>query len=224
MRFRSVVGDESGMSLIEVMISMLLLSIVIVSVDASVTVVQEHEVQVNDQTQALDNLQMAQQAISRDIHAATTPWTTPAVPTSAPGSPVTATTLSFTAALGSATTQPVVNISLNTTTHVLTVTCTGVGCSKTAGAATVVTQAQVSNIDSSSLFTLTTQEVSTTVGSVSTNAFFYTAVSSKLVLDTPKVGAHRVFQTTLTNPNMVTNNIEYDCQDALNNTGASGSC
>jgi len=212
--------DESGVSLVELMVAFLLFAIVVVSVDASITVVQTHQVQVSDQTQALDTLQTAQQAITRDIHAAVT-WTTPAVPTSPPGS-VTAQTLAFTAQLGTGT--PSISIALNTSTHILTVTCTGVGCSKVSGASTTVTQAQVSNIDSSSLFTFTTKEVSTTVSSVTTNSFFYTQVASTLVLDTPKVGAQHVTKTTLSNPTIVVNNVEYSCQDALSNAGASGSC
>jgi hypothetical protein len=45
-----------------------------------------------------------------------------------------------------------------------------------------------------------------------------------LVLDTPKVGAPKVIQTTLADPNIVMNNIEYACQTALAASGASGSC
>jgi len=210
------------MTLVEVLISALLFSIVIVTVDASVTVVQSHQVQVSDRTQALDYIQTAQQAITHDIHAATTTWTTPPVPTSMPGSPLTGTTLAFAASLGGAT--PSINISLNTSTHVLTVTCTGVGCSPSAGAGTVVTQAQIANVDSSSLFTLTTKEVSITANSVTTNAFFFTTVSSSVIVDTPKVGAHNAYQTTLADPNIVANNVEFACQSALGSTGASGSC
>jgi Tfp pilus assembly protein PilV len=211
--------DESGISLVEVLISMMLFAIVVVTVDASVTVVQSHQVQVSDRTQALDYLQDAQQAITRDLHAAQT-WTTPAPPTSVPGSPVTATTLSFTADLGGGT--PTISISLNTTTHVLLVTCTGAGCRST-GTGTI-TQAQISNVDSSSLFTFTTKEVTTTANSTTTNTFYYTTVSSTLILDTPKVGAEHVFQSTLSDPNVVINNAEFACQTALSATGASGSC
>jgi Tfp pilus assembly protein PilW len=212
------------MSLIEVMIASLLFTVVIVSVDASITVVQNHQVQVSDRTQALDNLQLAQQAITSDIHAAsfTPAWTTPAIPTSMPGSPITATTLAFNAKLGGHT--PLINISLTTATHILLVTCTGLGCTPTAGAGTVVTQARIANVDSSSLFTLNTQEVSTTANSVTVNTFYFTTVGSSLILDTPRVGAPKFTQTTLADPNIVTNNIEFACRSALSATGASGSC
>jgi Tfp pilus assembly protein PilW len=213
------------MSLVEVLIASLLFSVIVVVVDASINVVQAHQVQISDRTQALDNLQMAQQAITRDIHAAIStsllPWTTPAVPTSAPSSPITAQSLTFNANLGGNT--PLINISLNTSTHILTIICTGKGCTPSAGAGTAVKQT-VANIDSSSLFTLTTQEVSTTANSATTNAFFFTSVASTLVLDTPRVGAPHLTQTTLSDPNIVTNNIEYSCQNALLNNGATGSC
>ena len=208
--------DESGVTLIEVTLATLLLALVITPVDIAITVLQRHQVEVNDRTQALDNLQIAQQAITRDIHAATTTWTTPALPTSLPSQPVTATSLAFAASLGGGT--PTISIALNTSTHYLTVTCTGVGCSPNATSSTVMTQAQIGNIDSSTLFTLTTKEVSN-----GGNTFYYTAVSSSLVLDTPKVGAHQVFQTTLADPNIVVNNAEYACQQALSQ-GATGSC
>lgn len=210
---RLVTRDESGVTLPEVLLSTFLFSIVIVTVDASLTVVQTHQVEVNDRTQALDNLQVVAQAINRDIHAASS-WTTPAAATST--APVTATTLGFTALLGSGT--PTISISLNTATHQLTVTCTGAGCRPT-GTGTVQ-QAQISNIDSSTLFTLTPKEVSTN----GTNTFFYTSVASTLVLDTPKVGAPKVFKTTLSAPNLVANNVEYACQSALGAIAASGSC
>jgi hypothetical protein len=135
---------------------------------------------------------------------------------------VTATSLAFTASLGGGT--PAISIALNTSTHFLTVTCTGVGCRAGATSSTVMTQAQIANIDSSSLFTLTTKEVSTTANSVTTNAFYYTAVSSSLVLDTPKVGALHSYKTTLADPNIVANNAEFACQQALGQDGASGSC
>ena len=215
--------DESGISLVEILISSMLLSIVIVSGDASVTVIQARQVQVSDRTQALDYLQTAQQAITKDLHAATTTWTSPAVPTSAPGSPIKSTNpinLNFIADLGGGT--PTISISLNTASHVLTITCTGAGCRST-GTGTV-TQAQISNVDSSSGFTFTTQEVSITSAGTTTNTFYFTTVASTLVLDTPRVGAQKVVQTTLSNPNIVTNNVEYACQDALNQAGASGAC
>jgi len=224
MRRRRPTRDELGISLVEILIASLLFSIVVVSVDASVTVVQSRQVQVSDRTQALDNLQVAQQAVTKDIHAAAASpvWTTPAVPTSMPGTPITATTLAFNASLGGGT--PLINISLTTATHILLVTCTGVGCRPGAGAGTVVTQARIANVDSSSLFTLTTKEVSTTANSVTTNAFFFTTVASTLILDTPKVGAPKMFQTNLSDPNIVANNIEFACQDALGAAGATGSC
>ncbi|HUI03542.1 MAG TPA: hypothetical protein VLZ77_08365 [Acidimicrobiales bacterium] len=215
--------SEAGMTVIEVMLSSVLLAVVIISVGASITVLQTHQVQVNDRTQALDYLQIAQQAITKDLHAASaTGWTTPTIPTSMPSQAVTATSLTFPASLGGGT--PTITISLNTSTHYLTVSCSGAGCRPGVSGSTTVTQAQIANVDSSSLFTLTTKEVSTTANSVTTNTFYYTTVNSSLVLDTPKVGAHNAYKTTLADPNIVVNNAEYACQTALDQTGATGSC
>jgi hypothetical protein len=214
-------NDESGVSLIEVMLASMLFALVVVSVDTSINVVQSHQVQISDQTQALDNLQVAQQAISRDVHAAVT-WTTPALPTSAPSTPITTQTLAFTAQLGIGT--PTINISLATATHILTVKCTGVGCTSKSVSGSVIVQAQVSNIDTTSLFTMTTNEVSDTVNSVTTNDFYFTDVASSLILVTPRIGAPHAFKTTLADPDIVANNVEYDCQNDLGNTGATGTC
>jgi type II secretory pathway pseudopilin PulG len=135
--------DESGISLVEVMVSLVLFAVVVATVDASVTVVQSHQVQVSDRTQALDYLQNAQQAITEDLHAATSNgWTSPTLPTST--SPISQTSLAFSAQLGGGT--PTISIALNTATHVLTVTCTGTGCRPT-GSGTV-TQTTIANVDS----------------------------------------------------------------------------
>jgi prepilin-type N-terminal cleavage/methylation domain-containing protein len=215
--------DESGVSLVEMMIALVIFSLVVVAVDSSLTVVQERQVQVTNGIEALDTLQAAEEVITRDISAATA-WTTPAVPTSVPGSPVTAQSLVFQASLTNVTN--LITITLNTTTHQLQVcsnlTLTTSGCgSSVAG---VHLQAQVANIDSSSLFTFTTHEVTQTIGSVTTNTFFYTSVASTLTLDSPSVGAHRVSQTILQTPEIVSYNIVYACQTASDAEGASGTC
>jgi hypothetical protein len=210
------------MSLIEVMISTLLLSIAVVAVDATVTVLQAQQVKVNNRTQALEYLQQAQEAITKDVHAATSTWTAPALPTSAPSTPITATSLTFTASLGGGT--PTINVTLNTTTHVLLVTCTGVGCRTGATASSVVAQADINNVDPSSGFTLTTNEVSTTTRGATTNTFYFTNVSSSLILDAPSVGATHEVQTQLADPDIVANNAIFSCQVALSSTGGTGSC
>jgi prepilin-type N-terminal cleavage/methylation domain-containing protein len=215
--------DESGVSLVEMMIALVIFSLVVVAVDSSLTVVQERQVQVTNGIEALDTLQAAEEVITRDISAATS-WTTPAVPTSVPGSPVTAQSLVFQASLTNVTN--LITITLNTATHQLQVcsnlTLTTSGCgSSVAG---VHMQAQVANIDSSSLFTFTTHEVTQTISSVTTNTFFYTSVASTLTLDSPSVGAHRVSQTILQTPEIVSYNIVYACQTASDAEGASGTC
>jgi Tfp pilus assembly protein PilW len=215
--------DEAGVSLIELTIAMALFSITVVAVDSSLTVVVNHQTQVTSQTEALDNLQGAEEAISRDIISATA-WTTPAVPTSAPASPVTAQTLVFQSSLSNVTN--LVTITLNTTTHQLSVctnlTLTTSGCGSSVSG--VRLQAQVANIDSSSLFTFTTHEVTQTINSVTTNTFFYTSVASTLTLDSPAVGAPHVTQTTLQEPALIIYNGVYACQTASSTVGATGTC
>jgi hypothetical protein len=45
-----------------------------------------------------------------------------------------------------------------------------------------------------------------------------------LTLDSPSVGAHRVSQTILQTPEIVSYNIVYACQTASDAEGASGTC
>lgn len=205
--------DESGYSLVEMLIALVLLGLVVTSVDASITMLQDRQVQVSATTEALDALMLAEQAITRDVHAATA-WTTPPTPAQLPAQPITSTTLQFTASLDNAT--PTVSIVINDTAHTLTVT-------STTGSSTQV-QAQVSNVDPSSLFTMTTRQVQTTVGGVTTDTEFLTTVSSQLVVDVPAVGAPHEAQATEAASSIMAYNVEYACQRALQTTGASGSC
>jgi hypothetical protein len=195
------------------MISVVLMSLVITAVDVSITVIQKQSVAVGDRTNALNNIQLAQEAITRDLHAVST-WNTPA-PTST--TPVTATTLNFTASLDGQT--PTINIALNTTTHALAITCTDAS----APTACNGNNLSIANIDSSTVFTLTASEV-TNSNNTPANAFYFTNISSVVTLDTPSVTAPRKFQTTLTEPNLVPFNILYACQLALQQNGATGSC
>lgn len=208
-----VTRDESGFSLVEMMVTLVMFSLVIPVVGSSIRVIEGGQVQAVDTTQALDQLEVAEQVVTSDIRAANA-WTTPALPTQTPSQAVTATSLSFTALLDGATAT--IAISLDTSSHVLTVTSTSNGVTRT--------QATVPNIDSSSLFTLTTKEVTTTVNAVTTNSFFYTTVASTLIIDTPAVGAPDASQITLTSPAIVVYNMEDACLSALRATGASGSC
>jgi len=200
-----------------------LLSVVVVAVDSSLTVVTDRQTQVTNVTEAVDNVQAAQEAITMDIHSATT-WTTPSVPTQQPSQAITATTLVFQALLNNVT--KLVTIALNTSTHVLTVctnaTLTTSGCG--AGISGVQLQASLSNVDSSSLFTLGTGEVSQSINNVTTHTFFYISVSSLLTVDSPSVGAHHVTQTTLQSPTIVPYGSVFNCETAMGEEGASGSC
>ena len=224
-RLRS--GDESGVSLIEMMIALLLFSLVVVSVDSSLTVVQERSVQVDNSTETLDSIQAAQETITRDIESSTA-WTTPAVPSST--SPVSVTWtgtgsgLVFTTELNEA--LATITMALNTTTHKFTVTCADVASDAACGGAAGGTQTQVSlaNVDSSSSFTLTPAEVTSTINAVTNNYFFYTDVTSSLVVDSPAVGAPRVTKTVLGSPSIIPYNLVYACQTAASAEGSNGTC
>jgi prepilin-type N-terminal cleavage/methylation domain-containing protein len=226
-RFRS--RDQSGVSLVEMMIALALFAIVVVAVDSSLTVVQERQVQVTNGVEALDNIQIAQETITRDIESSTA-WTTPAVPTSAPGSPITVSWtgatpgMVFTTKLNEA--LATITVALNTSTHMLTITCADISSDSACGGAAggTQTQAAVANIDSSSSFTFTTDQVTTTVDSITSSAFFFTDVASVLTLDSPRVGAPRVSQTTLTSPSIIPYNIVYACQTDAAAEGGNGSC
>jgi prepilin-type N-terminal cleavage/methylation domain-containing protein len=226
-RFRR--RDDSGVSLVEMMIAMALFSLVIVAVDSSLTVVQERQVQVTNGVEALDNIQIAQEAVTRDIESATA-WTTPAVPTSAPSSPITVnwtganSGLVFTSELNEA--LATITIALNTTTHVLTITCADISSDSACGGAAGGTQTQVAvaNVDSSSSFTFTTDQVTTTINAITSSQFFFTDIASVLTLDTPRVGAPRVSKTTLTSPSIIPYNIVYACQTDAAAEGGNGAC
>ena len=221
--------DESGVSLVEMMIALALFSIVVVAVDSSLTVVQERQVQVTNGVEALDNIQLAQETITRDIESSTA-WTTPAVPTSAPNSPITVSWtgansgMVFTSELNEA--LATITVALNTSTHMLTITCADISSDSACGGAAGGTQTQVAvaNIDSSSSFTFTTDQVTTTVNSITSSAFFFTDIASVLTLDTPRVGAPHVSQTTVTSPSIIPYNLVYACQTDAAAEGGNGSC
>jgi hypothetical protein len=184
---------------------------------------------VTNGVEALDSIQVAQETITRDIESSTA-WTTPAVPTSAPSSPITVSWtgtgsgLVFTSDLNEA--LATITIALNTTTHFLTVTCADLNSDKACGGAAggTETQVQVANIDSSSSFTFTTDQVTTTLNSISSSAFFFTDIASVLTLDSPRVGAPHVSQTTVTSPSIIPYNIVYACQTDAAAEGGNGSC
>ncbi len=70
--------NEAGLSLIEVLIAMLIMSIVIIVVDTSVGVLNSKSNTLSQSDQAIDQLQVAEQTVVRDVHAATS-WCSPPV-------------------------------------------------------------------------------------------------------------------------------------------------
>jgi Tfp pilus assembly protein PilW len=226
MRVRRTHREESGVSLVEMMIALVLFSLVVVAVDSSLTIVQERQVQVTNGTEGLDMLQVAQEAITTDLHAATSWGWTPVAPATSGSVTPTPPLFLYTASLNGSTAM---GIAL-TTTHQLQVcsnantTTTPVTSSSVCSGSSIQMQAKVNNVDPSSLITLTTSEVSITNNGLTTNSFFYTSASTTLILDSPSVGAAHVSQTTLTSPTLVIYNGVYACQTALAQAGATGSC
>ncbi|MGA2036080.1 MAG: prepilin-type N-terminal cleavage/methylation domain-containing protein, partial [Acidimicrobiales bacterium] len=62
-------GDD-GVTLVELVIAMAIFALVIVSVDSSVTVLNSRANGLSQSAQAIDQLQIAEETIARDVHAA----------------------------------------------------------------------------------------------------------------------------------------------------------
>lgn len=70
-----VARSENGFTLTEVLIALAIFSLVVISVDGSVTVLSKQAIGLSQSSQAIDQLQVAEQTVVRDVHAATS-WTT----------------------------------------------------------------------------------------------------------------------------------------------------
>ncbi len=207
-----MVRREEGVTLVEVLIAMAILSIVIVSVDTSVSVLNARSNSMSQSTQAIDQLQVAEQTVVRDVHAATSLCNSTSV---FPCTPFTqapmATELKFNAVLDCALVPPSTCWS-NPTSFDISISRTApYQLTITKGNSTAVL---VSNLDTSSGFTWK----SVVFGSTT----YYTSIGVTLTMDSPRVGAPRVTTTTTADPIVEVSNVEYACQAAWRNAGSTG--
>lgn len=194
---------------------MLIMSIVIIVVDTSVGVLNSKSNTLSQSDQAIDQLQVAEQTVVRDVHAATS-WCSPPVGVT-PSAPCTtftqtptATELKFNAVLDSSTwSSPTsFDIKLNTMSdgsRQLTV-------SKNGGSAVVL----ASNLDPTSAFTIP-NPVQVTVGTQQWSYYNYLGVT--LIMDSPRYGARYTTKTTTADQQVEAWNVEYACT-AAKGTGA----
>jgi Tfp pilus assembly protein PilW len=201
------------MTLIEVLVAMAIMSLVIVSVDTSVGVLNARSNSMSQSDQAIDQLQTAEQTIVRDIHAATS-WcgynptsTTPILPCTAFTQAPQAGKLVFNAVLdGSSWANPTS----------FTVQISGNQLSVTKGTTTTVL---ASNLDAGTdpntglpYSGFTWQSV--TFPAASPNATYYTSIGVTLTKDSPRVGAPRITRTTTADTNVEVWNSVLACQAA----------
>lgn len=186
---------EGGFTLIEASIAMVIVMLVMVSVSASVTIVDHQSVSMSGSNQAIDQLQVAEESVVQDLHAATAWYTSSACSTSttAPS----ADSLYFTADLYGAT--PCISVTLSSGT--LTVT-------SVVGGKTHL-QASVSNLDNTSAIT-----PGAAVNAGSPSQSFTDRLSVALTMDSPRPGAPHQTQTTVADPTVIAFNIEYACKAA----------
>jgi len=193
------------MTLIEVMIGLVLFSVVVATVDASLNVVSNQQNQLTAQTQAIDHLQAAEETLTRDLQAASS-WQ----------APPTATTLSFVASLpttSAPTNAPTINASISGDTLTVTSTVNG-----------VTTQvANVTGLDSA--YSGFTPWDCRTVILAGNTVSYYVAVSVKLTVEGPKYGAASGTRTSVTDSHVQVWNVLWAEQVAGQQTGAAtGTC
>jgi hypothetical protein len=177
---------------------MVVFSLVIVSVDATITMVSARTTGLSESTQAIDQLQIAEETITRDVHTVYT-WS------SAP----TASSLDFTASLNNG--SPTVAITLTgTTSKTLTIVTNG------------ATTQTLTNLDPASTFTVNTSASWTSSGGTSEGPFYY-SVGVTLTMDSPRVSAPRPTKTTVSDPTIIVNNVEYQCASAWSSAPGTGS-
>jgi len=190
---------EAGVTLVEMLISLVIFSLVIVSVDGSVTMLSSRSNGLSQSSQSINQLQVAEQTLVQAVHAANS-WCEPVpIPaygcvtaTAAPNT--TANTLTFTATMSGSTTT---SYQFQITGNSLVMTKNG------------TTSTLVSNLDPSSSKTGFTA-TSVTVGSTT----YWNDISVILTMDSPRVGAAHVTSTTVADSDVEVWNVEYACSIA----------
>jgi Tfp pilus assembly protein PilV len=202
--------DEQGVSLVEVLLAMVVFALVIVSVDASVSALSGRSNDLSQSNQAIDQLQVVEQTLVTDLHAASL-TNTASPPASGPGfyqssSCSSSAIVTSAGQLSLSSTNPIsfyvnlngskpcVGISMSSTSHSLTIAESG---------SNLMT---IYNLDSSSSLTVTCTSAS--------GALYCTSAAVNLTQDTPRVGAPKVRTTTLSDPQVEVWNQEYACEAA----------
>ena len=197
--------DEAGMTLVEMMIGLIMFSIVVATVDTSINVVSKQQSQVSAQTQAIDQLQTAEEALTHDLEAVSS-WQTPP----------TATSLTFVASLptaGSSSNAPTINAAISGTTLNITSTVNGV----------TTTVAKVSGIDPT--YSGFSPWECRTVSLAGNTVNYYVAVSVRLTVDGPRYGAAPGTKTSVSDSHVQAWNVLWAYQVAGAQTGATtGTC
>ena len=190
------------MTLVETVLSMVLLMIGMGAASVGVGTLTSQSARLSQMTQAIDQLQLAQQTVVQDLHAAT--CVAPTIPTCVfllAGS----TELKFTADLKGAIPTIDLKISSNTLTM-----------SKNGGSVTTL----ATNLDGASKFVVNPPTAGSptpgqwSIASPATSFTYDTVVQVLLVKDSPKVSANAL-KTTAADPTVVLWNILYDCEAAL---------
>jgi len=187
------------MTLVESLIAVAIFSLVIVAVDGSVTLVSARSNGLSQSSQAIDQLQQAEQTIVEDVHEANS-WCSP-VPSPSYGCQTltatpTNTTLTFTASQTGAT-----NVS-----YKFQITGNALVMTKNNGNATTL----VSNLDTTkSGFTVTSVQPAGTGTST-----YYNTIGITLTMDSPKVGAPHPVVTTVADSKVEVWNVEFACSIA----------
>ncbi|HTV11210.1 MAG TPA: hypothetical protein VME20_05040 [Acidimicrobiales bacterium] len=194
--------DEQGTTLVELVIATAIMLMVIASIATAVQLLTKSASAMGQSTQAIDNLQVAEQDVVRDIHASTGWCSAYAPPTT--------TELGFTANIEGGAAAYLISI---TSGNQLTV-ATATSC---AGLATAKSQALLSNVDSAATtpssqrsgFSQPNGPASVTVNGTQ----YWDTLAVTLTVDSPSVSATNPVRTTVSDPVVEIWNAEEQCQN-----------
>ena len=200
---------EAGMTLVEMVIAMGILTVFMGMASVTVEVIVNQSTSMAQSTQAIDQLQLGEENIVRDIHAATA-WC------AAQSFVAPETDLQFTASVNGAVPAPAFDIKITNNQLEIAENTTG-ACSWTTYSTLVYNLDPSTTGAHASAFTI---QVNTPwTGGAHTPGVtyqFYTSVTVSLTVDTPKPGASRVHYTSLGDVAEIWNQ-EYACQTAWAN-------
>jgi hypothetical protein len=212
LRWKARHRGEDGWTLPELAVSMTIFVLIILSVDVSVTVLNNQSNGLTQSNQSIDQLQVIEQLAVRYLHAVRAWYNAPGCTSPSGGSTSAPSSLPFyfTAALPN---NPCVAISLSPSSNTLTVTSSAIG--STSGDMTVAT-----NLVSSSKVTSTPVTWTPVDGATPETFTIFSAVV--LTMATPRVGAPHARDTTTADPQIVAFNGVYNCQAYWNLNPGSG--